>query len=302
MTVKKINQEFERQKNYLQSYKDLASARANFTEQMGSAQLQKMNFGMNIARQLQNPEISSELRYELESQASALGIGGGSEIDMMLKAFEAENKLAQERLQTLKQQQEIDRSLLEIDLRRAELEAQQAVVQAQILNAWSKMMGGGDTGGLVNEAIANLDFTRQQGQFARQAQEIGQATDVNRFLSEDWLRQLGQRQEIAGMEGYTGGLGVLPQQPQLLEPNLRMPSLEAGGDRYQPMEIQTEEFHPGFTAGLASELGGQNKLLTEIRDLLQQQNGNRENVELTVISSNAVADAGKILNEISKPF
>ena len=76
---------------------------------------------------------------------------------------------------------------------------------------------------------------------------------------------------------------------------------DAASDRYQPMEIEGKQLVPQFPNSGAG-IGESNKILSEIKDLLQQQGKTEENIELTVVSSNAVADAGKILNDITKPF
>lgn len=344
-SVQKINKQFEKQSTYLNSYKDLFSSQANFLQDFKDFEIKELDFARNIIGQLKQEEISPELRKELESQLKMLGINPSStEADILLKSFEIENELAEERLKTLKQQQEIEKTLLDIDLRKAELDARSAVVQAKVLEAWGNMIGGVDSSSLVEEAIENLNFTQKQGDLARQSQTISQSAEINQMSIEDWFRQLQRRQEVVTAEGYNGGLGRLGKKPKLQKPDLKLPKLENefiktdnfneglvfnkegfGGRIGELLKEQLEFLGPNLNtfsetdykdqrfkespsipnfSPLTERVTETNKILSDMRNLIKEQNDKKQqsNVELTVVSSDAVVDAGKLLNDITRPF
>ena len=200
-----ITKQLDKQKNSLQSHKDLTDAIANYRQSLGDIQLQSTNVAKDLISQLKSEDIKQGLKTELESQLSVLGFNPfDKEIDLMIDALKMETKLSKDRVNLLKSQQDIARSMLEIDLQRASIEAKQAVVQAKLLAMWSKAMGisDEDTGSLITDALETAAITQQQGEAARRSLEFNQATEMNRLLNDNFFKELESRRAIAGSEDF----------------------------------------------------------------------------------------------------
>ena len=251
-----ITKQLDKQKNSLQSHKDLTDAIANYKQSLGDIQLQSTNVAKDLIAQLKSEDIQQGLKVELESQLSVLGFNAfDKETDLMIDALKMETKLSKDRVNLLKSQQNIARSMLEIDLQRASIEAKQAVVQSKILAAWSKAMGisDKDTGALIADALENAAIIQQQGDMARSSLKFNQATEMNRLLNDNFLKELATRREIAGREDYVPySLPRMSDRPEMIRlkseeikpPKIDLTGVQQSLDDFKiPLEGMNDKLH-----------------------------------------------------------
>ena len=251
-----ITKQLDKQKNSLQSHKDLTDAIANYRQTLGDIQLQSTNVAKDLISQLKSEDIKQGLKTELESQLSVLGFNPfDKEINLMIDALKMETKLSKDRVNLLKSQHSVARSMLEIDLQRASIEAKQAVVQAKLLAMWSKALGMSDedAGNLVKDASDAAIRTEQQGEMARRALDYNQASEMNRLRNDNFLKELESRRAIAGREDFVRG--SLPRMSERPEPirlkieNIKPPKIDLTGlqqsldDFKIPLEGMNNKLH-----------------------------------------------------------
>jgi tape measure domain-containing protein len=124
---------YDRQAKLAKANQDLGESRSALGEFRGQSQVDKYNRALELRRKLDNKDLSGEARSEIEKQLGTMGFSGASsELEIIQKRQDAENKLAKLQEEAKLKQLELSRQQAELDnLRNIQL-ARQAVKQAEL--------------------------------------------------------------------------------------------------------------------------------------------------------------------------
>lgn len=158
-------------------------------------------------------------------------IGDGSEKKLLMDRLKLEQKMAQEKMASLKAEQSMQKNLLLIELNKQKIQSQMAVLQAQVMAM--SLQGTPqqeNANGLVRDAVKNQINTETMANNAMDSLGIKQAVDSYNQAMENFKNINQQRINVA-TAGYTPD-GALPQIPKIYD----VPSLKQE-QQYQPAQI-----------------------------------------------------------------
>lgn len=246
---------------------------------------------LDIRQQLKDESLAQNVKQTLENQLKGLGFNasGDAEADTAAIAkekYDREKALADMKRQSLQQEQAIQKTLLEFEIKKQELAAKTAVIEAQKALAVAKQKGDVEEIALAQE---QLGLAKEQagavGQFAQDQRAnlaLQQQNQLAQFDAGEQERRRAADLERAKLDAnFVGGFG-----PQLV-PNTTVPGVAQGTSPTLPQAPDVQQ----ITAKLDANF---ERLLTGIAQLANSPRS------LTVVSKDPVSDAGKISRDISR--
>jgi tape measure domain-containing protein len=148
-----------------QQYNELDRDRASNAEKLADLEIAILNRGLEIRRQLNQDDLNPTERSDLIKELNSLGIKGKtSELALLQKIEDREERLAKLKLNTIKQQQEQERVLLDIENDKLELSTIKAYQEAQKA---------------FNDAEQEVVSTEKAISVAETPEELARATELN---------------------------------------------------------------------------------------------------------------------------
>ena len=226
--ARRFNAELEQTKAIAASAKTDLEKVAKFLGAEGELRSARLETGLSsvgrageIFNRLKNDKLNYRTRKELEGQLGELGYKPGflgiQGLDKAIAKDKAkfENDAAKEKQDKLLLEQALEKSLLDLDLRRLEISGRQSLQEAKILELQSRQqqvrareMGDAEGAAMAaavadmarkQAAIAEQDIAKQlgYGDISRRALGAKQEAARVRFASEENLRRMRQAEELA---------------------------------------------------------------------------------------------------------
>lgn len=228
MQSEAIEKASEKQRKNLESISNLSRAASGYNQTVLGVAGNQADRALEIVRKLKEGNLKSGQRQELSRQLQELGFAGNVDEKAVLDyKFRLENQIAQQKQQALINEQNLAKTLLDIDLRREELNARRLVQEAQLLKLQAK---DAKTAELANQQIeaatGYLNEVIQQGDNARLALAYQQAGEQAQLRSENLLNGQRLREELSGFGSANNLSGVpfipmsVPVQPIQYSPDI----------------------------------------------------------------------------------
>jgi TP901 family phage tail tape measure protein len=246
---------------------------------------------LDIRQQLKDENLAQNVKQTLENQLQGLGFSasgdaGADTAAIAKEKYDREKALADMKRQSLAQEQAIQKTLLEFEIKKQEIAAKSAVIEAQKALAVAKQKGDSEAIALAQE---QLGLAREQagatGQFAQDQRAnlaLQQQNQLAQFDAGEQERRRAADLERAKLDAnFVGGLG-----PQAV-PNTTVPVAAQGSAPTLPQAPDITSISAKLDANFERLLAGITQLANNPRSL-------------TVVAKDPVSDAGKIQRDISR--
>lgn len=273
--LKATEQSLDVQKKLIESSSNLSKAKGDLTGAQSENQLSQIERALDLRRKLDQSGLSPFLSRELKSQLGQLGFSGQSELGILQAKEKLEAKIDAQKMEALASEQLVAKSLLELDLKRSEATARQAIAEAKILKLRAQQEAmlarrQRDAGGaraaqeavsLAEDYIAaaqkNIAVQQKTAEESRQALDYQQKAARDRLKNESTLKGLQRREEIAGVAGGK------PKDRETSADTFAQKQLE-NLERYQKLAESRANLQKAISEAVSANLQGQQEAVAQI--------------------------------------